>query len=130
MLKGEQNYQGDVLCDPGMSVPAVLSAFGKEANGLLVPIFPLKRIYSEHKDVATALENANLELSNSPIMMWDVMDIIRYFIDNKIEFSQNSFVKMGKWRGISTDVVFYPNGNSTYKYILSRIKVVPRFIRP
>ena len=122
VLKGEQDYQGDVLCDPGMSVPSVISSFGKEANGLLVPIFPLKRIYDEHSDIAEALKSEKLELSNSPIMIWDVMDIIRYFIDNKIAFSQDAFVKMGKWHGISTDVVFLPEGNSSYRYILSRVK--------
>ena len=122
VLKTEQNYTGDILCDPTMQTPSVMATFGDEKNGILVPVLPTVRILSEYPKVAQAITDAGLTLSNYPIMMWDVMDIIRYFIDNKMEFTQDAFVKMGKWHGISTDVVFSPNGNSYYEYILARIK--------
>lgn len=122
VLKKEQNYQGDILCDPTMQTPSVMAAFDDEKNGILVPVLPKKRTLSEYPQTAKAITDAGLTISNYPIMMWDVMDIIRHFIDNKIEFSQDAFVKMGKWHGISTDVIFSSGGNSVYKYILARIK--------
>ena len=122
VLKKEQNYQGDVLCDPSMQTPSVMASFGDEKNDILVPVLPTERTFAEYPQTAKAITDAGLTISNYPIMMWDVMDIIRHFIDNKIEFSQDAFVKMKKWHGISTDVIFSPNGNSSYKYVLTRIK--------
>ena len=50
------------------------------------------------------------------------MDVVSHFITNKIPFNQNEFLKLGKWHGISSDIVFSENGNSAYEFELSVAK--------
>ena len=72
--------------------------------------------------MAKALEENGLELYNFPINVWDIMDVMNHFISHNIPFNQDEFLKMGKWHGISSDITFTPNANSSYKFVLSILK--------
>ena len=119
----EQEYPGTILADPSLRTPSLIALFSnKESEGIYVPIMPTERIYKEYPQVAKALEDNGLELYNFPINVWDALDIINHFVANGIPFNQEEFLKMGKWHGISSDITFTPNANSSYKFVLSILK--------
>ena len=119
----EQEYPGLILSDPSLRTPSFIALFSeKESEGIYVPVMPVARIQKEYPEVEKALTAAGLELYNFTINTWDTMNIIKYFVENNIPFTQEEFKKIGKWHGISDDVIFTEKGNSTYKFIMSVIK--------
>ena len=118
----EQEYSGIILADPSLRTPALIAQVGTQADGIYVPVMPTARIYKEYPEVAKILQENGLELYNFPIVMWDVGAIMVHFFNNKIPFTQEEFMKMGQWHGISGDIQFTENGNSSYPFGLSVIK--------
>ena len=119
----EQEYPGMIFADPSLRTPSLISLFSEdESQGIYVPVMSTDRIYKEYPQVAQALTENGLELYNFPINVWDTLNILNYFVANNIPFNQSEFIKMGKWHGISGDIVFTENGNSSYPFILSVIK--------
>jgi len=117
-----QEFPGVVLSDPGLRTPSIISQLAEKANGFYTSVMPTERIYKEYPEVAKALTENGLELYNFPINIWDIMDVVNHFVSNNIPFSQDEFLKMKKWHGISGDIVFTENGNSAYPFILSVVK--------
>ncbi|MBP5534597.1 MAG: amino acid ABC transporter substrate-binding protein [Alphaproteobacteria bacterium] len=117
-----QEYPGVILADAALRTPSVVAMLEDNADGVYTSVMPTERIYQEYPQVADILKKNDLELYTFPINVWDIMDVISYFVANNIPFNQSEFMKMGKWHGISGDIVFTENGNSTYPFILSVIK--------
>ncbi|MBP5344268.1 MAG: amino acid ABC transporter substrate-binding protein [Alphaproteobacteria bacterium] len=117
-----QEYPGVVLSDPALRTPSVVSQLGKNADGVYTSVMPTERIYKEYPEVAKALTENGLELYNFPINIWDIMDVVNHFVSNDIPFTQDEFLKMKKWHGISGDIEFTENGNSSYPFVLSIVK--------
>ena len=111
-----------ILADAALRTPSVVAMLEDNADGVYTSVMPTERIYQEYPQVADILKKNDLELYTFPINVWDIMDVISYFVANNIPFNQSEFMKMGKWHGISGDIVFTENGNSTYPFILSVIK--------
>ena len=113
----EQEYPGKILADPSLRTPSLLPLFSNtELEGIYVPIVPTEKIYKEYPQVAKLLEENNLDVGYLSINVWNTMDIINHFITNQIPFTQEEFIKIGKWHGISGDLIFTANGNSTYDF--------------
>ena len=118
-----QEYPGVVLSDPALSMPPIISQLGSNADGFYTTVIPTERIYEEYPQVAKAITEGGMELYWFSINIWDIMDVLNYFVTNNIPFNQNEFMKMKKWHGISSDIVFTENGNSVYTSItLSVVK--------
>ncbi|MBP5344263.1 MAG: ABC transporter substrate-binding protein [Alphaproteobacteria bacterium] len=119
----EQEYPGLILSDPSLRTPSLIALFSeKESEGVYVPVMPIARIQQEYPEVEKTLTAAGLELYNFTINTWDTMNIIKHFVSNNIPFNQDEFRKLGKWHGISGDIIFSDKGNSNYHFIMSVIK--------
>ena len=64
----------------------------------------------------------NLELYNLTIDAWDTMDIVEYFETNKLPYTQEEFLKLQKWHGISSNIIFSEKGNSNYLFVMSKLE--------
>ena len=117
-----QQYPGIILADPSITTPSVFELLKEYADGIYTSIMPTERTYREHPEMIKALADNNLPLYWVPINIWDIMDVVNHFITNNIPFSQEEFMKMGKWHGLSCDVQFLPNGNSSYEFSLVVVK--------
>ena len=117
-----QEYSGTILAGPSITIPSIIGQLKNAADGMYTSILPTERIYEEYPHVNKALTENGLALYWAPICFWDIMDVVNHFVANNISFTQEEFMKMGKWHGISSDIKFMSNGNSAYEFILSIVK--------
>ena len=50
------------------------------------------------------------------------LDLIQYTLEHNLPFTQETYTKMGKWKGVAGDVIFPGNGDSLYPFIMVQYK--------
>jgi len=57
-----------------------------------------------------------------PFQMFDTLNLIKYTMENNLSLNQETYTKMGKWKGVAGDVIFPGNGDSLYPFVLVQYK--------
>ena len=53
----------------------------------------------------------------------DTLDLIKYFLDNKLPFSQDTFAKIREWDGVGGKMIFTGSGDAqAFSYVMAKIK--------
>ena len=82
----------------------------------------LKPIKERENEIMPAVQNAKTTFHHVPAEVWDTLDLIQYTLEHNLPFTQETYTKMGKWKGVAGDVIFPGNGDSLYPFIMVQYK--------
>ncbi|MBP5344244.1 MAG: ABC transporter substrate-binding protein [Alphaproteobacteria bacterium] len=121
----EQGYKGTIIADYAFSNPHVPKILGDAANDVITVTTITDTnatLAPKQQQIKSNLENKGLRPYILPIQIWDTLDLIQYTLKNDLPFSQETYTKMGKWNGISGEVIFPGEGHSLYPFVLVQYK--------
>ena len=111
-----RGYKGLIVGDYTLALPYIQKALeGYMEDNYFFILHPLPE---REKEIMSAVNDANTVFYHIPAELWDVLDIINYTIEHNLSFNQETYTRMGKWKGVAGDVVFPGNGDSLYPFIL------------
>lgn len=121
----EQGFKGQIVSDMSFAQKFVLESLGKYAEDV---IFVTLEPHLDEPRTPEAQAYRKFALSNgmypsfSSIEGYDMVNIINDMVEKQIPFSQQSFMDMKKYAGVSGTVLFPSIGNSAYPFILAKVK--------
>ena len=121
----EQGYTGQIIADYAFANPHVARNLKEDAEGVITVTAitdTTAKLDAKNQKVKESLAKVGLRAYTLPIQIWDTLDLIQYSFDNNLPFTQETYTKMGKWDGISGEVVFPGNGHSLYPFVLAQYK--------
>ena len=110
-----QEYKGSIIVSSSFVHDYIVKAMGKDMENIVAPFIDLKQLDPHFHQ---KLSDKNININFSTAELWDVLDIINYTIKHNLPFNQETYTRMGKWKGVAGDVVFPGNGDSLYPFIL------------
>ena len=117
-----QNFEGQIFLDASITSPHVRKQLSDGIMGASLLLEAEGPKSSTQKQFQEDLDFMGFPVYYMPIEAVDAMNLIKYTLENNMQFSQNSYEKIGSWEGISGSVEFLHNGNTVYKYILVQYK--------
>ena len=117
---GIRGYKGEILSDYALALPYIQKAIGPYMENTFLSVLELKK--DRENEVTIAVNNANTTFHHMPAEVWDTLDLIQYTLEHNLPFTQETYTKMGKWKGVAGDVIFPGNGDSLYPFILVQYK--------
>ena len=114
-----QEYTGTIIVSSSFVHDYIVKTMENNMEGIIAPFIDLNQLDSEFKQKLSA-HNININFSTAEL--YDVLNIINYTLENNLPFNQETYTKMGKWKGVAGDVIFPGNGDSLYPFILVQYK--------
>ncbi|MBP5344002.1 MAG: ABC transporter substrate-binding protein [Alphaproteobacteria bacterium] len=121
----EQGYKGTIIADYAFANPHVVRTLKADAEGIIAVTAITDtnaKLDEKNQQVKDTLARVGLRAYTFPIQIWDTLDLIQYSLDNNLPLTQETYTKMGKWNGISGEVIFPGNGHSLYPFVLVQYK--------
>ena len=116
-------YKGKVLVDYAFQNKNNVKVLGKNINlDIISSITPMDSFEKNYSQAVEEIRKSNSEIYYLTAEMFDTLDLIKYTMENNLPFNQETYAKMGKWKGVAGDVIFPGNGDSLYPFILVRYK--------
>ena len=115
-------YKGDILTGISFTNPHVQEYLGKYAENVITLTNDITAKSKETEIMEKALATQSIPMYFIPIETWNVLDLIQYTLEHNLPFNQETYTKMGKWKGVAGDVIFPGNGDSLYPFIMVQYK--------
>ena len=127
-LKNHQ-YQGAVLSNSNFTNPNVLPLIGNAAENVISAAMFIETEGPHSAQVKALKTSFGKKLYYIMAEAFEALEIINYTLSHNLPFSQETYQKLGTWKGISGDIQFLENGKSSIKsYVLIHIndgKIIP-----
>ena len=117
-----QEFKGIVLVDEAFQNKSNVQNIGNVNLNIFVSITPMDNFVKNYPEVIEELKKQNMDIYYLTAEIFDTWDLINYTLENNLPFSQETYTKMGKWKGVAGDMLFPGNGDSLYPFVLSRYK--------
>ena len=115
-----QGYKGVIITDYTLALPYVQRAIDPYMEKDFLAV--LKPIKERENEIMPAVQNVKTTFHHVPAEVWDTLDLIQYTLEHNLPFTQETYTKMGKWKGVAGDVIFPGNGDSLYPFIMVQYK--------
>ena len=115
-------YKGIVLVDYAFQNRNNIKNIGNINLTIFVSITPTKQFIANYPKEVEELKKNGLEVYYMPFQMFDTLNLIKYTMENNLSLNQETYTKMGKWKGVAGDVIFPGNGDSLYPFVLVQYK--------
>ena len=121
-----QEYQGQVIADSGLTNPPVMKGVGELAEGVILSAMTAEVDMPQPEKVQKLKEKIaknNIPMYFIVLEAVDTLDLIKYVLDNKLPFSQDTFAKIREWDGVGGKMIFTGNGDAqAFSYVMAKIK--------
>ena len=118
-----QGFTKDIVTGAGLADPSNLSKLENYFDKL---IFPDKKMQLTEGPNVPILREIEQIIGGRPyfvpLEVWDTLDLINWTIKNNKPFTQETYAKLGKWKGIAGDIEFLDDGNVIYEFYLATFK--------
>ncbi len=117
-----QEFKGIVLADNAFQNKSNLDNIAGINLHVFAAIPPMDDFKTNYPQAVKEIQNAKMELYYLPAEIFDTFDLINYTFENNLPFTQETYTKMGKWKGVIGDMILPGNGDSLYPFILVQYK--------
>ena len=118
-----QQYAGDIVMGVSIADPSVQRQLGNALEGIVFPDKKMQLSEGPNVEYLKKIEQAiNGRPYYIPLEIWDTLDLIEWTIKNNKPFTQETYAKLGKWKGIAGDIEFLNDGNVIYEFYLATFK--------
>jgi hypothetical protein len=118
-------YAGEIITGQPFSDPSVYKQMTADFNGIVAEALCTQTV----EGCVSFSPELRMRLDNQGIVPWytvtqtlDALNLIKYTIENDLLFTQDTYQKMEKWKGVAGDVVFSKDGNSAYPFHVVRFQ--------
>ena len=115
-------FKGIVLADNAFQNKSNLDNIAGINLHVFAAIPPMDDFKTNYPQAVKEIQNAKMELYYLPAEIFDTFDLINYTFENNLPFTQETYTKMGKWKGVIGDMILPGNGDSLYPFILVQYK--------
>lgn len=118
-----QGYDKDIVMGSGLADPSIYTQLDGYLDNL---IFPDKNMQLTEGPNVPTLKKIEQAIHGRPfyipLEIWDTLDLIDWTIKNNKPFTQETYAKLGKWKGLAGDIEFLDDGNVIYQFHLATFK--------
>ena len=113
-----QEYKGKILYDPALTARHVRTQLPNGIMGTCLSLEAEGEKNPKQKQFQEDLSAMGLPIFSMLIEAKDVIDLIKYSMENNLPFTQETYEKMKNWTGMSGNIKFLPKGDTAYPYVL------------
>ena len=118
-----QEYKGTVLVDYAFQNKNNVKVLGKNINlNIISSITSMDGFIANYPRAVEEIRKSNSDIYYLTAEMFDTLDLIKYTMENNLPFAQETYAKIGKWKGVAGDVIFPGKGDSLYPFVLVQYK--------
>ena len=120
------NYSGVILSDAGFTNPHVFKLIGNAAENVISSAMSVETDLPQSarmQEIQQAFLQKNKKLYYIMVEALETLEVINYTFKNNLPFSQKTYQDIGRWKGISGDILFLDKGKSSVlSYVLIQVK--------
>ncbi|MBP5534291.1 MAG: ABC transporter substrate-binding protein [Alphaproteobacteria bacterium] len=119
-------YKGQILSDSGFTNPHIFNVIGDATEGVISTAMLAETTLPQSEQIQQlqeAFQKDNKKLYYIMLEAFETLEIINYTLNNNLSFTQETYQNMGRWKGVSGDILFLKDGKCSIKsYVLIKVK--------